>query len=102
MYQEQQSKSAVREMVDTKARIITDEFSAYVGIGSEYEGEHASVCHSAKEYASGDIHTNTAESSFALVKRGNRRHLSQCQQEISAPLPVAVRFRAEQSPIERW
>ena len=28
------------------------------------------ICHSTKEYARGDIHTNTAESSFALVKRG--------------------------------
>ncbi len=63
-------KGAIREMVDKKARIITDEHSSYVGIGLEYAGGHQSVCHSVKEYARGDVHTNTAESSFALIKRG--------------------------------
>ena len=63
-------KAAIRETVDTRARIITDEFLAYHGIESEYAGGHESVCHSTKEYVRGDIHTNTAESSFALVKRG--------------------------------
>jgi ISXO2-like transposase domain len=29
------------------------------------------VCHGAKEYARGDVNTNTVESSFALVKRGS-------------------------------
>jgi hypothetical protein len=28
------------------------------------------VAHSTKEYVRGDIHTNTAESSFAILKRG--------------------------------
>jgi transposase-like protein len=63
-------KGAIREFVNTKARIITDDFSAYNGIGREYEGGHKSVSHSTKEYVRDDIHTNTAESSFALVKRG--------------------------------
>lgn len=63
-------KSAIREEVDTRARIITDELNSYNGIGSEYEGGHETVCHSTREYARGDVHTNTAESSFALVKRG--------------------------------
>jgi hypothetical protein len=63
-------KAAIREEVDTRARIVTDENSAYRGIGLEYAGGHESVCHSTREYARGDVHTNTAESSFALVKRG--------------------------------
>jgi transposase-like protein len=63
-------KAAIREDVDCHARIITDENSAYKGIGPEFAGGHASVCHSAREYARGDVNTNTAESSFALVKRG--------------------------------
>src|SRR5256885_9796336 len=33
-------------------------------------GGHDSVCHSTREFVRGDVHTNTAESSFALVKRG--------------------------------
>lgn len=63
-------KATIREMVDTSARIITDENSAYKGIGLEYSGGHESVCHGAREYARGDVHTNTAESSFSLIKRG--------------------------------
>lgn len=63
-------KAAIRQVVDPRARIISDENSAYKGIGKEFAGGHESVCHSAKEYARGDVNTNTAESSFALVKRG--------------------------------
>lgn len=63
-------KAAIREVVQPQARLITDDFSAYKDIGSEYAGGHESVCHSTKEYVRGDVHTNTAESSFALVKRG--------------------------------
>jgi hypothetical protein len=63
-------KGAIREMVDQQARVITDDFPAYNGIGKESAGGHETVCHSTKEYVRGDIHTNTAESSFALVKRG--------------------------------
>lgn len=63
-------KDAIRELVDTKSRIITDEHLGYRGIGAEYAGGHDSVCHATKEYVRGDIYTNTAESSFALVKRG--------------------------------
>jgi hypothetical protein len=63
-------KANIREMVATDARIITDENAAYRGIGLEYSGGHHSVCHGAREYARGDVHTNTAESSFALIKRG--------------------------------
>jgi transposase-like protein len=63
-------KGAIRELVDQQARIMTDDFPAYNGIGKEFAGGHEMVCHSTKEYVRGDIHTNTAESSFALIKRG--------------------------------
>lgn len=63
-------KTAIREEVDQQARIISDDYPAYKGIGKEFAGGHETVCHSTKEYARGDIHTNTAESSHALVKRG--------------------------------
>ena len=62
-------KDAIRQVVDPRARIMSDENSAYNGIGKEFGG-HETVCHSAKEYARGDVNTNTAESSFAIVKRG--------------------------------
>lgn len=44
-------KDAIRESVDKKARIITDEFSSYLGIGSGFRGGHQRVDHSAGEYA---------------------------------------------------
>lgn len=63
-------KGAIREMVDESSRVMTDDFPAYNGIGQEFAGGHEVICHSTKEYVRGDIHTNTAESSFSLVKRG--------------------------------
>jgi transposase-like protein len=63
-------KSAIRQCVEQKSEIITDEFLSYRGIGKSFSGGHAFVRHSAGEYVSGDAHTNTAESSFALLKRG--------------------------------
>jgi transposase-like protein len=62
-------KQAIREEVDNSARILTDEWQAYRGIGAEFAGGHETVCHGTKEYARGDVHTNTAESSHALLKR---------------------------------
>jgi len=63
-------KAAMRETVDTESRIITDEFNSYNGVESEYKGGHDVICHSTREYVRGDVHTNTVESSFALIKRG--------------------------------
>jgi transposase-like protein len=63
-------KAAIREEVDKQARIITDELTSYTGIGKEFDGGHDTVRHGTREYVRGDIHTNTAESSHALVKRG--------------------------------
>ncbi len=64
-------KSAIRENVDiSKTRLITDELHAYKKIGKKFRNGHSVVNHSRKEYAHGDIYTNTAESFFALIKRG--------------------------------
>ncbi len=63
-------KAAIRELVDTNARILSDENAAYTGLAPEFSGGHETVCHGTGEYARGDVHTNTAESSNALVKRG--------------------------------
>jgi len=63
-------KGAIREEVDRQARIITDEHRGYDGLGAEFAGGHHTVTHGTYEYVRGDVHTNTAESSHALVKRG--------------------------------
>jgi transposase-like protein len=62
--------SAIKQEVEVRSRIITDDYKAYRGIGSFFMGGHDKVCHSTHEYVRGDVHTNTAESSFAVVKRG--------------------------------
>ena len=76
-------RGAMREHVDPSSRIITDEFSSYRGTGREFAGGHETVNHGRREYSRGDVHTNTAESFFALIKRGiygtfhavSKRHL---------------------------
>jgi hypothetical protein len=63
-------KAAIKEEVAFESYIVTDEHLGYRGIGEHFEGGHHTVSHSSGEYARGPYHTNTAESSFALVKRG--------------------------------
>jgi len=63
-------QAAIHEEVHSRARLMTDEYSAYRGLKNNWEGEHSTVCHRTNEYARGDVHVNTAESSHALVKRG--------------------------------
>jgi transposase-like protein len=76
-------RAALKECVDISAKIITDEWRGYTGIGYRYNG-HETVRHGVGEYVrDGWIHTNTAESSFAILKRGitgiyhavSKRHL---------------------------
>lgn len=63
-------KAAIRECVDKKAGIMSDEWPSYRGIGKEFAGGHQFVNHGKKQYVRGDVCTNTAESSFAILKRG--------------------------------
>ena len=52
--------------------IVTDEFNAYPGAMKEtgHTAKHKTIKHKAKVYVDGDIHTNTVESAFSLLKRG--------------------------------
>lgn len=63
-------KNAIRDNVDRRARIMTDEAPQYQGIDREFAGGHETVKHSAKEYVRGDVSTNTVEGYFSIVKRG--------------------------------
>jgi transposase-like protein len=84
-------KSAIREAVDRESRIITDEFESYSGIGKEFKGGHEMVNHGLGEYVRDNISTNTAESFFALLKRGvhgtfhhiSKKHLAKYCNEFS-------------------
>lgn len=63
-------KQIIRDNVDRSSRILTDEHLAYRGLAKEYAGGHESVCHSEREYVRGDVHSNTVEGFFSIVKRG--------------------------------
>jgi transposase-like protein len=54
-------------MPDTKA-IYTDEFPAYKGIGDE-NTKHETVNHRNDEWVRGDVHTNSVENVWSLLKR---------------------------------
>lgn len=60
----------IRDNVDRSARILTDEWASYKGVGEDSEGGHAVIRHGQGEYVADDVHTNTAENFFALLKRG--------------------------------
>jgi transposase-like protein len=54
--------------VQKDAHLMTDENRAYLQIGKNY-ANHSSVNHSAKEFARGNVHNNTAESFNSLLER---------------------------------
>jgi transposase-like protein len=86
-------KAAMSEHIDPSARIITDALNPYVHVQQslKFEGGHESVNHSAGEYVRGDVHSNTVEGFFALLKRGiigtfhavSKKHLHRYVDEFS-------------------
>jgi transposase-like protein len=63
----------IRENVSEDVEVIvTDEFNAYpTAIKSlALTDRHKTIKHKARVYVDGDIHTNTVESAFSLLKRG--------------------------------
>ncbi len=73
------------ENADFTCRVITDDFNMYHPLNRIFRGGHETVTHSAREYArpGTDIHSNTIEGVFSLIKRGvmgtfhsvSRKHL---------------------------
>ncbi len=59
-------QSIVRENVDTGAELITDEFTGYMGLDTDYA--HKVINH-AVQYVQGHVHTNGLENFWSLVKR---------------------------------
>jgi len=57
----------IREHVKAGAAIFTDEFLSYDGLDIDYR--HAVINH-AVEYVNGNVHTNTIENFWSLLKRG--------------------------------
>ena len=63
-------RNAIRENVDFSSRVMTDDFKAYRKLRKEFGPNHQWIRHGYGEYVRGDVYTNTAESFFALLKRG--------------------------------
>jgi hypothetical protein len=51
------------------SRFMSDEGKSYVAIGWNF-ASHESVAHYRKEYVRGEVHTNTVEGYFSILKRG--------------------------------
>jgi transposase-like protein len=70
----------VRENVHAETRLHTDESKLYVRVGTEFAA-HETVNHAAKEYARGDVTTNTVEGYFSIFKRGMRGNYQHCAEK---------------------
>lgn len=63
----------VREHILPKSTVFTDEYLSYDGISHMNRGyQHRRINHSSRVYVVGDIHTNTIEGFWGLVKNGIR------------------------------
>lgn len=75
----------VAEYVDPSASVYTDDAAAYEGMAFDHE----TVVHSAHEYVKGDVHTNSMESFWSMLKRAHKgtfhklsdKHLNRYVQE---------------------
>jgi transposase-like protein len=62
-------RAAMRECVDPRANICSDESALYNGVNEEF-ASHETVNHHKGEYVRDAAHVNTSESFHALLKRG--------------------------------
>jgi transposase-like protein len=61
----------IREHVMPKSTVFTDERNVYDGVGYTTDGyRHRRIQHNERVYVVGDVHTNTVEGFWSLVKRG--------------------------------
>lgn len=67
----------VRDNLDSRTRLITDESRLYPEAGKEFKS-HEKVHHAVGEYVRGDVYTNTLESYYSVFKRGMRGVYQHC------------------------
>jgi transposase-like protein len=70
----------VSDNIAKESRLHTDESRLYSFIGSQFAA-HETVKHSAKEYARGDVNTNSVEGYFSIFKRGMRGVYQHCKEK---------------------
>jgi transposase-like protein len=70
----------VGENIAREARVHTDESRIYNDVAA-HAASHESVKHSAKEYARGDVTTNSVEGYFSIFKRGMQGVYQHCAEK---------------------
>lgn len=61
---------SIRQFVLPSTTVFTDEYASYNTVSEGRRYEHRRIRHSEKVYVIGDIHTNTVEGFWSLIKRG--------------------------------
>jgi transposase-like protein len=70
----------IRENISEKARLHTDESSLYSGADRMF-ASHETIKHSVKEYARGDVNTNSVEGFYSIFKRGMKGVYQHCAEK---------------------
>jgi transposase-like protein len=71
-------KRAFRNHLDASANLMTDEHKKFRKIGKSF-ASHETVNHGNKEYARGNVNTNTIEGVFSIFKRGMTGIYQHCE-----------------------
>ncbi|WP_028338211.1 IS1595 family transposase [Bradyrhizobium sp. USDA 3256] len=66
--------------IKKESRLQTDESKLYKKVGAQFTA-HETVNHGAKEYARGDVTTNTVEGYFSIFKRGMKGVYQHCKEK---------------------
>lgn len=72
--------SIVTNNVARESRLHTDDSRLYLG-SDGHVAQHETVNHTAKEYARGDVNTNTVEGYFSIFKRGMKGIYQHCSEK---------------------
>ncbi len=70
----------VNENIAKETRLQTDESRLYTKVGANFAA-HETVNHGAKEYARGDVTTNSVEGYFSIFKRGMKGVYQHCSEK---------------------
>ena len=86
-------KKFVRDFIGTgESTLMTDEYGGYAGMSEIIP--HKVIRHGLM-YVDGDVHINSLEGFWALVKRGNARPVSQREPKALATLLGRVRLQIQ-------
>jgi len=62
-------RGALVTNIDRASTLMTDEARIYWSVGKEF-ARHGHTLHAGRNYAKGDVHSNSAENFFSILKRG--------------------------------